>query len=236
MEQEKPIVEDAVAIEDMHHLHLTVLLKELLREHGKMATAGILGINYKTLIRGMRTDMPSPKLRWALERLQRGEGASAVIWQRERNHKLEDRLERLEEQFRGAVSDMKTAFGEFKEETAIQLAVVGLVREGVELSTSGDNEGEKFPESSGLPWWRPRGRRVLSPGTMDLIFAWRQALIRFVAAEERLRMALELGAESAPHGANAGEVPSRRRASRAVRSRRQLACSETDAGAETELG
>ena len=97
MRQTKPTIEDCKATEDMHHLRLMSVLKELVREEGVMEATRVLGINYKTLTSSLKVGRLSKKTRWALERtLQHGEG-SAVAGQQERNVQMRKRLDALKD-------------------------------------------------------------------------------------------------------------------------------------------
>ena len=80
----------------MHHLRLMALLQEMERAHGRKEAAELLGVDRRTLDISLDEGMMSRRMRGALDKaLQAGVG-SAAAEQRDRNDKLEDRLDALE--------------------------------------------------------------------------------------------------------------------------------------------
>ena len=57
------------SVEDVHHLRLMALLKDMVRELGPVEAAEALGIDRKTVWRGLSAGRLSPRLVDALERL-----------------------------------------------------------------------------------------------------------------------------------------------------------------------
>ena len=89
-------IEDSKDIENMHHMRLMTLLQELVRDKGFKGAARVLELDQRTVAECARTGQLSRRVRQALERaLQEGVG-SAAARQRERNDKLENRIEALE--------------------------------------------------------------------------------------------------------------------------------------------
>ena len=89
-------IEDSKDIENMHHMRLMTLLQELVRDKGYKGAARVLELDQRTVAECARTGQLSRRVRQALERaLQEGVG-SAAARQRERNDKLETRVEALE--------------------------------------------------------------------------------------------------------------------------------------------
>ena len=97
METRKPVFgERSKSVEDMQHVRLMALLQELEREHGRKGAADLLGLDHRTLSASLDDGVLSRRVRGALEEaLQEGIG-SAADRQRERNDRLEKRLEALE--------------------------------------------------------------------------------------------------------------------------------------------
>ena len=96
MEPKQGVMEKSKSVQDMHHLRLMSLLQELERDHGRKKAAAILGVDRRTLDASLDEGLLSRRIRGALERaLQSGVG-SAAQEQRDRNEKLEDRVEELE--------------------------------------------------------------------------------------------------------------------------------------------
>ncbi len=197
MNQNKPMIDGCRVLEDMNHLSLMALLQGLIRDKGKMTTAQMLGVNHKTLARSMQAGRLSQKTRWALERLQYGEGSISVE-RRERNDELKDRLDELEEELRGGLTELRAALdGQRKEHASHrrrvkrQLAALLLGHAGTAPENPGPVESGGSGTRSGPPWWRPgeAAQRDLT----DMIHEWRQARNSLLAAEERLGIAMDWG-------------------------------------------
>ena len=89
-------IEDSRDVENVYHMRLMALLKELVRDKGYKGAARVLELDQRTVAESAKTGQLSRRVRQALERaLQEGVG-SAAARQRERNEKLEERVEALE--------------------------------------------------------------------------------------------------------------------------------------------
>ncbi len=89
-------IEDSKDVENVYHMWLMALLKELVRDKGFKSAARVLELDQRTVAESAKTGQLSRRVRQALERaLQEGVG-SAAARQRERNDKLENRVEALE--------------------------------------------------------------------------------------------------------------------------------------------
>ncbi len=90
-------IDDSRDVANVYHLRLMTLLQELVRDKGHHGAARVLEIDQQTVAESARTGVLTRRVRQALERaLQEGVG-SAAARQRERNDRLEERLERLEQ-------------------------------------------------------------------------------------------------------------------------------------------
>ena len=90
-------IDGSKSVRDMHHLRLMSLLQEQVRDHGRRRAAEILGVDRRTLDASLDQGLLTRRIRGALEKaLQSGVG-SAAAQQRDRNDKLADRLEDLED-------------------------------------------------------------------------------------------------------------------------------------------
>ena len=99
MEPKKDVVEKGRSVRDMHHLRLMSLLQELERDNGRKKAAEMLGVDRRTLDASLDEGVLTRRIRGALEKaLQSGVG-SAAAEQRDRNDRLDDRLEDLEGDF-----------------------------------------------------------------------------------------------------------------------------------------
>ena len=102
-------IEDSRDVENVYHMRLMALLRELVRNRGYKGAARVLEIDPETVAESAKTGRLSRRVRDSLERaLQEGVG-SAAARQRERNEKLEARVEALEqgrESFAQAYDDL----------------------------------------------------------------------------------------------------------------------------------
>ena len=90
-------IDDSRDVANVYHLRLMTLLQELVRDKGYQGAARVLEIDQKTITESARTGQLTRRVRQALERaLQEGVG-SAAARQRERNDRLEERVQQLEE-------------------------------------------------------------------------------------------------------------------------------------------
>ena len=90
-------IEDSRDVENVYHMRLMALLRELVRNRGYKGTARVLEVDPETVAESAKTGRLSRRVRDSLERaLQEGVG-SAAARQRERNEKLEARIEALEQ-------------------------------------------------------------------------------------------------------------------------------------------
>ena len=256
MRHTEPTTEGCKATDEMHNLRLTALLQELLKENGKMATAQILGVNYKTLARSMQRGRLSQKMHCALERmLPNGEGCAAP-GQLARNAGLEKQLDALEEELRRSLEEFRTALdgcltefraaldGQRREhashrsrmERQLAALVLGDTATAPETPASdetGADESGRTGTSNGPPWWRPG--EAAEREVADLIYEWRRARIWFIAAEERLGIALDwdMVADLAVRDDSADAFGGCRTPRTPLRSKRNLARSEMDTGTQT---
>ena len=89
-------IEGSRDVENIYHIRLMALLKELVRDKGYKGAARVLELDQRTVAESAKTGQLSRRVRQALERaLQEGVG-SAAARQRECNEKLEERVEALE--------------------------------------------------------------------------------------------------------------------------------------------
>ncbi len=82
-------------MENVHHLWLTALLRDLVREMGTMQATETLGVDRKTVWRGMSAGRLSPRLADAMELLLLEEGVADSARQLDRIEALEGRVEEV---------------------------------------------------------------------------------------------------------------------------------------------
>ena len=96
MKSQEPIFEKSRSVEDVHHLRLMALLRELVRDKGVMKATEALGVDYRTLVGSLKDGRLSRRMRHVLEKALLEGGGSPASEQRERNDALEGRLEEWE--------------------------------------------------------------------------------------------------------------------------------------------
>ncbi|MYD94462.1 MAG: hypothetical protein F4Y02_12400 [Chloroflexi bacterium] len=159
-------IQDSRDVENMYHMRLMTLLQELVRERGYKGAARVLEIDQRTVAESAKTGRLSRRAREALERaLQEGVG-SAAARQRERNDKLEERVEALESAMGALRSEMESMGKEARRRLSkVEGAVDALGRDGdVSTKTTGaghagagpsrqsaDEGGGGTPEREGSP-------------------------------------------------------------------------------------
>ncbi len=189
-------IEESKAVENMYHMRLMALLQELVRKRGAKGAARVLEIDPKTVAESIRTGQLSRRTRDALERaLQEGVG-SAAERQRERNEKLEARVEALEKGQDEMGKDLRRRMASVEREIASlrrydgQGSGAGQAGAGPSAEGPGDSEGGTAA-GGGKPPTRPSMRReypdlaTLEPAEDDeevfgaawsLIIEWRELL------------------------------------------------------------
>ena len=100
------------------------LLRELIRDEGRMEAAEMLGVNYKTLAKTVDTGILSRRMSHALERLLLSGGGSAVAKQQERIQALEARSDALEKEVRSAHAAGEVEVKALREEHAVAIEEV----------------------------------------------------------------------------------------------------------------
>ena len=171
MKQRRPVIEGSREVADMHHLRLMSLLQELERAHGRKQAAELLGVDRRTLDISLDEGVLSRRMRGALDKaLQAGVG-SAAAEQRDRNDKLEDRLDALEALVEELGKEMRVvrratedADRAIREEMAQGFRQVE--REHAERRTAGDAVGGAQANGSGP---QPRKRSSLRREYPDLV-------------------------------------------------------------------
>lgn len=96
MDTREPVFEKSRSIEDIDHMRLMVLLKELVRDKGVREAAEALGVDHRTLVVSLKSGKLSRRMRVTMEKALLEGGGSPAVEQRERNDGLETRVESLE--------------------------------------------------------------------------------------------------------------------------------------------
>ena len=145
-------IEDSKDIENMHHMRLMTLLQELVRDKGFKGAARVLELDQRTVAECARTGQLSRRVRQALERaLQEGVG-SAAARQRERNDKLETRVEGLAGEVKGVAGEIEALGKEVRRRlSAIEGAVAALRRDSAQGTGAGHAGAGPSRSEAGAP-------------------------------------------------------------------------------------
>ena len=103
-------MEKSGSVEDLRKLRLRALLRDLVREEGRMEAAELLGVNYKTLARTIESGDLSKRMSDALERLMIAGGVPAEARQRERIDDLERGMQGLDGRVEALEKEMRSGF------------------------------------------------------------------------------------------------------------------------------
>ena len=101
MKSREPVFEKSRSVEDVHHLRLMALLRELVRNKGVMKATQELNVDYRTLTNSLKDGRLSRRMRQALEKALLEGGGSPAAEQRERNDGLEEELKEVKGQVEG---------------------------------------------------------------------------------------------------------------------------------------
>ena len=124
-------IEDSKDVENVYHMRLMALLRELVREKGYKGAARVLEIDPQTVTESAKTGRLSRRVRDSLERaLQEGVG-SAAERQRRRNDQIEGRVEKLEKGHDGLGKEVRRRL------SAIEGEVAALRRDGPQGTGAG---------------------------------------------------------------------------------------------------
>ena len=103
-------MEKSGSVEDLRKLRLRALLRDLVREEGRMEAAELLGVNYKTVARTIESGELSNRMSDALERLLLTGGVPEVARQGERIDDLERGMQGLDGRVDALEKEMRSGF------------------------------------------------------------------------------------------------------------------------------
>ena len=131
--------EKSRSVENLRHLRLMALLRDLIRDEGRMEAAEVLGVNYKTLANTVKTGDLSRRMGHALERLLLYGGGSAMARQQERIQGLEERVAGLTSEIGSARAGDEDGMQTLREESS--QALRQLERRVAKVEASQDAHG-----------------------------------------------------------------------------------------------
>ena len=106
MKAREPIFEKSRSVEDLDHMRLMALLRELARDKGPREAAQALGVDHRTLVSSLESGKLTRRMRVALGKALLEGGGSPAAEQRERNDALEGRLKEVEGRVEALGKDM----------------------------------------------------------------------------------------------------------------------------------
>ena len=155
-----------VDVELLRRARLNAMLRELVRQEGRMEAAELLGVNYKTLVRAEESEQVTGRVKDALERLlgTSEDGAAAQLG--ERMATVEAGMEALAQELRSGLEEMRAAVaGGSSQDTEAEQTKA----DPEEAQGPGDDEGagrsetKAAPPVAGLRSTRPARLRRLDP-------------------------------------------------------------------------
>ena len=152
MKSREPVFEKSRSVEDVHHLRLMALLRELVRNKGVMKATQELSVDYRTLTNSLKDGRLSRRMRQALEKALLEGGGSPAAEQRERNDGLEEELKEVKGQVEAvgkeAARGVAAVRGEVK---ALGDRQAGFERRLSQVEGTGEDPGEEANEAAGGP-------------------------------------------------------------------------------------
>ena len=153
------------SVEDVHHLQLMSLLKDMVRELGPVEAAEALGIDRKTVWRGLSAGRLSPRLADALERLLLSEGVADSARQLERIESLEQVVGELKEAMRELGEELRGEIGTLREKGSHGVARSGDRWSGLDALRRRAMAAAAHTEPTGGRRGRRTVERMLDPGS-----------------------------------------------------------------------
>ena len=160
MKAREPVFEKSRSVEDLDHMRLMALLRELVRDKGVREAAQALGVDHRTLASSLESGRLSRRMRVALEKaLLEGSGSPAAE-QRERNDEMQGRLGavegRVEELGRDMHKGLAAVQGDVK---ALRSEHAGGMRRLAQMEAG--QGAQEVPEAAGAAG-KPKRRPSLS--------------------------------------------------------------------------
>ena len=159
MKSREPVFEKSRSVEDVHHLRLMALLRELVRNKGVMKATQELNVDYRTLTNSLKDGRLSRRMRQALEKALLEGGGSPAAEQRERNDGLEEELKEVKGQVEVLAKDLSKGVAAVRGEVkALGDRQAGFERRLSQVEGTGEDPGEEANAAGGpakgrtAPW------------------------------------------------------------------------------------
>ena len=200
--------DESRSLEDLRHMRLMALLRDMIDEEGGEKAAQALGVSYRTVSRTIESDRLTGRMSAVLERHLLLGGGSAAAQQRNSIKALEERVDALEEKLGSGLEELGGVFEKGIEELRDE-RVQGLRKLERRLAKVEDERGDRDSAVDSLdavdnpavkPAWRPYrdlvtmepepGEEQVYGAVTPLIVEWRKVRAEFLDASDGLSRAI----------------------------------------------
>ena len=207
-DEEDMYPDESRSLENLRHMRLMALLRDMVDTEGGEKTAKALGVSYRTVSRTIESDRLTKRMMAALERHLLLGGGSAAAQQRKSIKALEKRVGELEEGLGSGLEELRGVIDSgiegLREERAQEMRQLGRRLAKIEAGRgdrdSADEIRDAVEKSTVKPAWRPyRDLVTLEPepgeeqvygDATPLIVEWRMARAEYLDAEDGLSRAI----------------------------------------------
>ena len=211
MSEEELYPDESRSLEDLRHMRLTALLRDMIEGYGKVKAAEFLGVNYRTLDRAEESGQLTKRMADALEKHLLLGGGSAATQQWESIRALEEDMGELQKRLGDGLGDIRGAVEKevagVREEQAQGMRRLERRLAALESARDAEGSSEENPEAveeQGVepavkPSWRPYrdvvtrepepGEEQVYGDAAPLIVEWRGVSAEFMDAGDALSRA-----------------------------------------------
>ena len=200
--------DESRSLENLRHMRLMALLRDMIDTEGGEKTAKALGVSYRTVSRTIESDRLTKRMSAVLERHLLLGGGSAAAQQRKNIKALEKRVGELEEGLGSGLEELRGVIDSgiegLREERAQEMRQLGRrlakLEDGRGTQDSAEGPGDVAEKTAVKPAWRPyRDLVTLEPEPGEeqvygeatpLIVEWRRVRVEFLDAGDGLSRAV----------------------------------------------
>ena len=200
--------DESRSLENLRHMRLMALLRDMIDTEGGEKAAQALGVSYRTVSRTIESDRLTERMSAVLERHLLLGGGSAAAQQRKSIKALEKRVGELEEGLGSGLEELRGVIDSgiegLREERAQEMRQLGRrlakLEDGRGAQDSAEGPGDVAEKTAVKPAWRPyRDLVTLEPEPGEeqvygeatpLIVEWRRARAEFLDAGDGLSRAI----------------------------------------------
>ena len=200
--------DESRSLENLRHMRLMALLRDMIDTEGGEKAAQALGVSYRTVSRTIESDRLTERMSAVLERHLLLGGGSAAAQQRKSIKALEKRVGELEEGLGSGLEELRGVIDSgiegLREERAQGMRQLGRrlakLEDGRGAQDSAEGPGDVAEKTAVKPAWRPyRDLVTLEPEPGEeqvygeatpLIVEWRRARAEFLDAGDGLSRAI----------------------------------------------